>query len=183
MGLGFTTAFLINTMKSIKTLTQYGRENENWKGKKLTVHKEYEHSNTEGLILRQCICKRKLQYESSEWELYGERGSCWKQSKRKTNTLCQIQPSIEPLSHQELWASLPNNNPCSLTYKSDNFLILGCFSGENRAIPFPIVCEKTQFETQLVSCATPCFLLTQFYLIFQTGNLLLLQLHSVSLSN
>lgn len=58
MGLGFTTAFLINTMKSIKILTQYVRENENWKGKKLTVHKEYEHSNTEGLTLRQCICKR-----------------------------------------------------------------------------------------------------------------------------
>lgn len=38
------------------------------------------------------------------------------------------------LSHLEPSTSLPNNNPCRLTYKSDNSLILGCFIGEHRAI-------------------------------------------------
>lgn len=73
--------------------------------------------------------------------------------------------------HLELRASLPNNNPCSLTYKSDNFLILGCFSGELRAIPFPIVRSKTQFETQLVSCSTPCLLFNQLRSIFKPQTL------------
>lgn len=140
MGLGFTTAFLINTMKSIKILTQYVRENENWKGKKLTVHKEYEHSNTEGLTLRQCICKRNsCNMKVQNGNCMGKEGAV-ENNQNVKQTLRQIQPSIEPLSHQELRASLPNNNPCSLTYKSENFLILGCFSGDNRAIPFPIVC-------------------------------------------
>lgn len=57
--------------------------------------------------------------------------------------------------------SLPNTNPCSLTYKSDNFLILWCFTGELKTIPFPIVCYKTHFKTQLVKPSGPRLLFTQ----------------------
>lgn len=45
-----------------------------------------------------------------------------------------IHPSANVLPHLEPSTSLPDNNPCRLTYKSDNSLILGCFTREPRAI-------------------------------------------------
>lgn len=68
-------------------------------------------------------------------------------------------------NHCDIWSCeqvcLTTTPAGCLTYKSDKFLILGCFSRELRAIPFPIVRSKTQFETQLVSHSAPCFLFTQ----------------------
>lgn len=125
--------------------------------------------------------------ETDEWGRRRKRGS-WgtgkKNGEKKQTLVIRYKPGIKPLSHLQLWASLPNNNPCSLTYKSDNFLILGCFSGELRAIPFPIVHSKTQFETQLVSRSTHCLAVHSALWHFQTALCLpSLHLHSVYLSN
>lgn len=110
--------------------------------------------------------EKQMNGEEVEKEAAGEQGrKAWK----KQTLVIRYKPGIKPLSHLQLWASLPNNNPCSLTYKSDNFLILGCFSGELRAIPFPIVHSKTQFETQLVSRSTRCLAVHSALWHFQTA--------------
>lgn len=170
MGRGFTTAFLINTGKLIKIWTQYVREN--WTEKKLTVHKEYGHSNTEWLILRQCICKRNsCNMKVKNGNCMGNEGAVESKQNLKQTLSVKFSPALNRCHirscERVCLTTTPAAWPTNVTISSS----LGASVGITAQSHFPLCAKKTQFETQLVSHVNT--LLLVLYLIFQTGNLLL----------